>query len=341
MYDHNVFAVLTAYDGKNKAKSAFELPENSTWFRPSVGGVATKPTIDSRHATPAEDEESDKEELSVVDRLVVTFDKLLENENFENGLQLGTNPSSSHILLGHRGTKGVSTKQCNITVDDDLCIWLHDYHSTHGSAVGHNGQNQNEVRKSETWILAVEPGEENPFGEVTIHSGSLAVEIKFVNHTTGELQYVENLRAFIKKCKEAAQKSKKDLPAVSKLGLSSEPSTEAPTEPLTINNMPIYFYDHLLGKGAFGEVYKVIRIRDGKLLAAKTFRRPAEVTKMMKSGKKPANNKRKSDQMIDPAWLMEIRREFTLMKENPHVRAKYVRFDHAADRRAGQRDAGV
>jgi hypothetical protein len=71
MYDHNVFAVLTAYDGKNKASSAFKLPENSTWFRPSVGGVAIKPIIDSRQATPAEDGQSDEGELSVVDRLVV------------------------------------------------------------------------------------------------------------------------------------------------------------------------------------------------------------------------------------------------------------------------------
>ena len=183
MYDHNIFAVLTAYDGKNKANSAFKLPENSTWFCPSAGGVAIKPTIDTRQATPAEDGESDEEELSIVDRLIVTFDELLENENLENGLQLGTNPISSHILLGHRGTKGISAKQCKITVDDNLCIWLHDYHSAHGSAVGYNGQNQHEMRKSETWILAFEPDEENPFEEITVHLGSLAVEIKFINHT--------------------------------------------------------------------------------------------------------------------------------------------------------------
>ncbi|KAF2817571.1 uncharacterized protein BDZ99DRAFT_348871, partial [Mytilinidion resinicola] len=134
-------------------------------------------------------------------------------------------------------------------------IWLHDYHSAHGSAVGYNGQNQNEVRKSETWILAFEPGEENPFGEITIHSGSLAVEIKFVNHTTADPQY---------------------------------PSTEAPTEPRTINDTPIYFHDQLLGIGGFGEVHKVIRIRDGKVLAAKTFIPPANDKKTTKLGEKPA-----------------------------------------------------
>jgi len=314
MFDHNVFAVLTAYDGKNKANSAFRLPENSTWFHSSVGGVAIKPTINSRQATPAEDGESDEEELSVVDRLIVTFDKLLESESFENGLQFGTDLLSSHILLGHRGTKGVSAKQCNIIVDDNLCIWLHDYHSAHGSAVGYNGQNHNEVRKRETWILAFEPGQEDPFGKITIHSGSLAVEIKFVNHTIAAPQYVENLRAFVRKRKAAALKNKEELLPVGGLGLNSEPPTEAPTEPPIINDKPIYFHGQFVGKGAFGEVYKVIRIRDGKILAAKVFR---------SASTKPTSKKRKLDG-IDPAWLIQIRREFTLMKENPHVNAPQV-----------------
>lgn len=102
MYDHNVFAVFTAYNGKNKANSVFKLRENSIWFRPSVRGVAIEPTINSREATPAEDEGPD-EGRGVMDRLLVTFNELLENKNLESGLQLGTNPVSSHILLGVRG----------------------------------------------------------------------------------------------------------------------------------------------------------------------------------------------------------------------------------------------
>jgi hypothetical protein len=77
------------------------------------------PTINSRETTPAEDSQSDddddddnvKEEDSAVDRLVVTFDQLLALDNLQNGLQLGTNPIVSHVLLGHRGTKGISGKQ--------------------------------------------------------------------------------------------------------------------------------------------------------------------------------------------------------------------------------------
>ncbi|KAI9781671.1 MAG: hypothetical protein M1816_002228 [Peltula sp. TS41687] len=301
MYDHNVFTVVTAYDKKNKASSAFKLQENSKWFCEAIGGVAEEPIIDSREATPAEDPQPDDEEASTVDRLVVTFDKLLEN--LQNGVQLGTNPSSSHILLGHRGTKGTSAKQCNITVDDDLCIWLHDFHSAHGTAVGHDGQNQKGVRKRETWILAYQPGTRNPFKEITIHSGGLAVNIEFPNHTTAHSQYVENLRAFVKKCKDAAEKRKEEVPAVDGLGLDSEPTTQAPSEAQTDDERVIYYHEKDIGSGTFGEVHRVIRVRDGKVLAAKTFKPPA--------------NKRKLGE-VDPAWLTGIRREFTLMKETPH-----------------------
>ena len=114
MYGPNVFAVLTTHDQKNKAASAFELEHNSRWFCKATGGVAVEPTINNRETTPAEDPQSDDdddEEASAVDRLVVAFDKLLALDNLQNGLQLGTNPASSHVLLGHRGTKGISGKQ--------------------------------------------------------------------------------------------------------------------------------------------------------------------------------------------------------------------------------------
>ena len=114
MYGPDVFAVLTAHDQKNRAASAFRLEHNLKWFYRATGGVALEPTIDSRETTPAEDSQSDdgdEEEASAVDRLVISFTRLLALDNLQNGLQLGTNPTSSHVLLGHRGTKGISGKQ--------------------------------------------------------------------------------------------------------------------------------------------------------------------------------------------------------------------------------------
>ena len=119
MYGSDVFAVITAHDQKNKAGTALELEHNSRWFRKATGGVALEPTMDSRETTPAEDLQSDEEEegeiASNVNRLVVSFSTLLALDNLENGLQLGTNPILSHILLGHRGTKGISGRQVSST----------------------------------------------------------------------------------------------------------------------------------------------------------------------------------------------------------------------------------
>ncbi|KAK0859116.1 hypothetical protein LTR12_017904, partial [Friedmanniomyces endolithicus] len=113
MYDADVFAVITAHDTLNLADSALRLEHNSKWFSKAAGGVALEPTLNSRETTPADDtQSSDVERKEVLgDRLVVTFSKLFASDTFENGLQLGTNPISSHVLLGHRGTKSISGRQ--------------------------------------------------------------------------------------------------------------------------------------------------------------------------------------------------------------------------------------
>ena len=307
MYDPNVFVILTANDQKNKASSAFNLPQNSKWLHKAVGGIANEPTIDSREATPAEEPDSEDEGPSAVDRLVVTFDELIKD--LTGGLQFGTNPSSSHILLGHRGTQGISAKQYIITMDDDLCIWLRDYHSTHGTAVTIKGQTQREVRRRETWMLADAPGTRNRFGEITIHSGGLAIRAHFPNHAMAEPRYIDNLRAFVKKCKMAAEKSKAKVPVVDGLGLNSDPTTATPSEAQTPSERLVYYNDKRLGKGGFGKVHRVIKARDGKFFAAKTFNTPAK--------------KRKMDE-VDPAWLTSIRREFDIMANNPHVSAQWT-----------------
>ncbi|KAK0840220.1 hypothetical protein LTR03_010733 [Friedmanniomyces endolithicus] len=310
MYGPDVFAVVTAHDHKNKASSALELEHNSRWFCKATGGVALEPTMDSRETTPAGDSQSDddreEEVASNVNRLVVSFSKLLALENLENGLQLGTNPILSHILLGHRGTKGISGRQCNITVDETLNIWLHDYHSTHGTAVGQNGLNQKEVRRKETWLLAYPPGAPDGFEETTIHCSNLAVKFEFPNHRAGTSHHVENLRAFVMKCQGAAKRSKADSPGVEAIGLDSEPSTQEPSEAPTPRDRLVYYAVKTIGVGTFGKVLKVIKARDGKALAAKMFN-------------PPPNSKKRRRNDPDPDSLMKIRREFAIMRDNPHA----------------------
>ena len=293
MYGHNVFAVLTPIDKRNNARSAFYLPQNAKWLRRVNGGVAEVPTIDSRQPTPATGPSMD-ETSDATDRLILTFDEL--PRDLPNGVQFGTNPRSSHVLLGHRGTQGISARQYNITVDDELRIWLRDY-STHGTAVGYNGQNETEFRKGQTWILCLQPGIPNIFEEITIHSGHLAIQVMFPNHEAADLRYLQYLRETLKKSSEA-------VPPLDGLGLDSNPDTATPSQAQTSTGPDIYFEETRIGCGAFGEVMRAIRTRDAKFVAIKKF--------------SPRVNKRGRDGN-DSMWLQTLRREFYTMKDNPHV----------------------
>lgn len=144
------------------------------------------------------------------------------------------------------------------------------------------------------------------FEETTIHCGSLTVKIEFPNHAMAPARYVANLQAFVKKCQEAAEKKKVELPGVEALGLDGDPVTQAPSEAPTPRERLIYYKVQTIGHGAYGRVHKVIKARDWKAFAAKTFHPP------------PNKNKRRRDEP-DSEWLINIRTEFALMRDNPHV----------------------
>jgi hypothetical protein len=312
MFDYNVFAVLTPE--KINAMTTFDLPHNAKRFRKGVSSVAKEPTIDSREPTPVPSTTENEEAC-----IVLTLDE--EVKDHENMWQFGTRPRTSDILLGHRGTEGISAKQCNLTIDDDEhCIWLHDYQSSLGTAVGYGGQKKDEVRRKDTWILSYEPGskETEDLGKITIHVGKLAYKIEFPNHQAAHPEYVKNLRAFIKKCKDAA-------PPFEGLGLDSDPPTQKPSQVHTPSADPIYLPKEVIGKGTFGEVRRVIKLRDGKSYAAKYFFPPES------KGHKKSDRKRKQDEIdkLDEtykAWLERIRREFTIMQNNPHVSTPCLRL---------------
>lgn len=289
MYDYNVFAILTAADGRDNARRAFNLPQNARWLRKATGGVAEAPIIDSREPTPAEDPPV-KQNINAADRLVLTFDELLKN--ISNEVQLSTNPRSSHVLLGHRGTPKISARQYNIIVDGELRIWLRDY-STHGTAVDYADQNEKNFRREETWILRFQPGNPSVFEDTKIHSGQLSIQIMFPNHEAADPQYVEKLRQLFKTSNEA-------VPPIDGLGLDSTKSSQAQT----LKGPSIYFEETRIESGAFGEVVRAIRTRDAKYFVIKKF--------------SPLANKRKQDEH-DSTWLKTIRREFFIMKNNSHV----------------------
>ncbi|VBB81517.1 Putative protein of unknown function [Podospora comata] len=120
-------------------------------------------------------------------------------------------------------------------------IWLHNRYSTHGTAVGYNGQNEKEIRLNEMWILAFDPGAESSFRLITVASGGLAIRIEFSNH-----------------------QGKEAHPAV----------TEPPSEAQTTSERLIYFKERKIGSGIFGRVFRLIRARDGQYCAGKVFTPP-------------------------------------------------------------------
>lgn len=162
------------------------------------------------------------------------------------------------------------------------------------------------MRRKETWILEYAPGSPKEFEERTIQCGSLAFRIEFPNHAVPPPGYINNLQLFVKKCWEAAEKSKVGPLGVEALGLDSEPATQAPSEASTPSERLVYYEVKNIGEGKFGRVHKVIKARDGKAFAVKTFKPP------------PNKNKRRRDE-ANLEWLIEIRREFTIMRDNPHV----------------------
>ncbi|TAQ88594.1 hypothetical protein B7494_g3112 [Chlorociboria aeruginascens] len=311
MSDYNTFAILTPFDNKGNSVTAIRLSINAKRFRtgtPGPSSVAEEPTIPSRASTPGPEDEnpaSARPHTPPANYIRLGLDDILKDPT--HMWQLGTKTETSDFVLGYRGTKLVSSSHCNITIDDDLWIWLHD-HSTYGTAVGYDDQMADQIRKRDTWILSYEPGwEAISLGKkITIHVGQMAFNIEFPNHQEGHPRYIQNLRAFIENCKRG-------YPPLASLGLASVPSTKNPSLDLTPNTSPLYLDYERLGGGSFGEVWRTIKLRDGKHYAAKRYF-PRNC---------PSHGKRKLDEFqgiyeVDEPWLKEIRKEFTIMKNNPH-----------------------
>ena len=155
MYDHNVFAILIAFDQRNMINNIFKLTHNLQWFHKAKNDVVEKFIINNRKIIFVVDDDAQFEKFNenknknnkfdVVDWFVVIFDELLKK--LHNEIQLKTNSNLFHIFLKHRETKKINAKQCNIVVNDNLWIWLHDYYSTHEIAVEHDHQNETKIRK--------------------------------------------------------------------------------------------------------------------------------------------------------------------------------------------------
>lgn len=303
MSDPNIFAVLFPCDEKNRARDAFRLQANADWYRKGAEDIAEEPTLGSREPTPALQPDVEGNYNSA-DHIVLTFDKKAKDP--QRGWQFGTDPRSCDVLLGHRGTKGVSSRHFCITIAENFWVKLHE-DSRFGTAVGYSDEAKDKTRRNNTWLLSFEPRSEWRWDDVKIYVpdvDGLAFSIKFPNHEAGRPEYLSNLRAFIEESRTA-------LPPVTSLGLNSNPPTATPSKPQTPHQCPIYLGYEFLGRGEFGEVRRVINTQNGQFYAAKRFYPPSQ--------SKKSHRKRKLD---EENWIERIRREIAIMKNNPHVSVK-------------------
>ncbi|KAL8648858.1 MAG: hypothetical protein Q9210_004744 [Variospora velana] len=300
MLDPKLFAVLTPYDRSNLAREAFGLSENVHYYRKTTEGIAQEPIISSREPTPAR-QPFPNANYESGNGILLRLDDPLKDP--KAGWQFGTNPRVSDVLLGHRGTGGISGRQFYITVTEHFHVELHD-ESRYGTVISHNGQAKDVVLKNDKRLLSFEPGAGEQWDEIKVFvpdDEGLAFQINFPNHRKGGREYWKNLRAFNEECKTG-------LPAVSGLGLDSNP----PTAPIsrqsrTPRRLTVYYDSGEIGRGEFGLVRKLIDLRGGKIYAVKEFN--------PKASTRPSGKKRKLDEV---GWLEGIRNEVDNMENHPH-----------------------
>jgi hypothetical protein len=115
MEDPNLIATLIPVDTKKLAENAFRLKHNEARYQSSVGCIAHFPTISSRESTPGLEIETEINEFkrntadldySSAHCIQLTFDKM--PKDLTKGFAFGINEQTCDVLLGYRGTVGIS-----------------------------------------------------------------------------------------------------------------------------------------------------------------------------------------------------------------------------------------
>ncbi|KAK5689973.1 hypothetical protein LTR17_026082 [Elasticomyces elasticus] len=131
--------------------------------------------------------------VALPERLFISFSELCkcldEEKDTGEGLIFGTSPSACHILLGHRGTPGISAKQFAIFVDDRLRIALQEC----GSSFVRRPIKPRRGQRVPPDPCQLSRGSVHVKG-IVIHAGRLTIGLRFLNHGRASSSYLENLR---------------------------------------------------------------------------------------------------------------------------------------------------
>ncbi|KAK0302851.1 hypothetical protein LTR82_017743 [Friedmanniomyces endolithicus] len=300
---HDIFFCLTPDARPENARKIFGLQHNACWPQTSTTDIATEPTIGSRESTPAVVLENHSDHLALTFSVLFALVKDGKLPSLKDGIRFGTDPNHCHVLLGHRGTPGISGQHYTISVNQDLSVWLCDYSSKHGTAVTCNKQNSGQRRRNERWILANPVGHPGPYSRIVIQAGRVYLSVDLPNHASADSKYRKNLQRLYAECQKAARDRDETTTIFDGLDLNSYPSTAAASGAITPDARPLYYSTAVLGKGEFGEVSLVVQARTGKHFAAKTF---FNHKKKRRAGER------------DEAWRRNIRREYDIAAQNLH-----------------------
>ncbi|KAK7543108.1 kinase-like domain-containing protein [Phyllosticta citricarpa] len=233
------------------------------------------------------------------DNLVLRFGTALKNPDL--GWVFGSSTEKCDVLLqtpkGDANEKGISKAHFSITIDERYRVVLRD-RSSWGTAVGYDGQADQEVRQHVAWILCQNGNQawDETFINVPNTDG-FRFQIFFPNHHKGNKEYNENVQNYLRRPRE---------PAFQQLSVKSEPITRQMSRPKTPDQRPVYVPQGLVGDGAYGDVYKAMDAGSGEIFARKLIKSSATSPKDLKT------------------FLMEVQ----MLQENVHPNiAEIVEFE--------------
>lgn len=252
MDDPNIILTLSPADEYGLAADAIRLPHNRARYVPPSAALDDGP---SRETTPAAGWSG--RTLDCLHRIILTFDQEVK---VPGRVSFGTDPNLCDVLLASkRGQYNISHLHFYITFDAQRRPTLNDC-STNGTAVGYDGQAEDERRNHFRWIF-FEGFEKTT---VKLHKQGLGFNVHLPNHDddTCKMNYNQNVDRVMANAPPG-------LLAMGSIQLH-EPSVSS-SAVLASNQEPVYIYLYELGRGAFGKVYRVINASTGDESAGKEF----------------------------------------------------------------------
>ena len=266
--------IFTIQANSEAARTAFTLEHNRDRRPDTDEELEARPTKDwmSRETTPCESEEAkhDKSGLPKL-RLQFTFDR--PPKNLQRGFVFGSDRRACDVLLAGPNDQRlphISGSHFRIDFDQEGYLMIEDT-STRGTAVGFDGQNEEQHRTKFTWLLF------RPFDTVTValrsrwgieHDNDMILELNMAVHAVFPYRSRE-----LQDCVDCFLRARQGgLPQLDGLDIYSQASTATPSQLPTPRQVSIYHFDQKLGRGSFGTVNLATNVSTGQVYAAKRFK---------------------------------------------------------------------